>query len=210
MSGRPNVFLGTPTGHSLFVNTQLSIDAILPFIGFKYFLAGYSDVALARNLIVTRFLSSDFDWLMWVDSDIRFTLDDWHLLWEGDEALVTAPYARKIPGCSPSLYGLGFTRVHRSVYERIADLRKEDGSEYCGRFYLDGEMHLHCHPVGTTQDDRWLGEDRGFFMLAQLADVNHRLETRTQLRHAGYFEYGYPEQCDPAIHWWSPPPEENA
>jgi hypothetical protein len=156
-----------------------------------------SDISLARNEIVHVFLQTGMQWLMWVDSDIVFQVDDWNLLWEGDEDIVTAEYARKIPGLKPAAYGLGFTRVHRSVFVAIEDLHNEDTvTETAQRYYMGGAMKVNFHPCGASGDNRWLGEDRGFFTLAAMAGCTHRLETRTRLKHVGHIEFGYPNQME--------------
>lgn len=176
--------------------------------GHIYFHHGISDIALARNIVTQRFKESDCDWFMMIDSDIIFTEQDWDYLWEGSEMLVTAAYARKIPGKSPANYGLGFTRAHRSVFDAIDNCRNSEGAEYANRFYMDGAVHVNYYPGGVTGDSRWLGEDRGFFTLCQMADVEHRLETRCQLQHVGSFVYGYPDQSNGA-HFFRPEEEES-
>jgi hypothetical protein len=213
---REDVYIGCPSiDGRIFVNCMLSINRCMNYFGQSYFLCGYSDIALARNHIVHAFLKTDKNWLVWIDSDMHFTEQDWLLLWEegvacptnpnGDpEDIVTAAYARKIPGAAPANYGLGFTRVHRRVYEAIADLKNSDGAELVGRFYMDGEIRVHYHPIGNSPDARWIGEDRGFFTYAQMTGITHRLETRTRLKHAGYFEYDYPAQVSSEVVWYVP------
>lgn len=167
-----------------------------PFYAQPFIYAGNSSIALARNIIVHYFVEKMplYDWLMWIDADTRFTPMDWQLLWEGDEELVTAEYARKILGMPPVQFGLGFTRVHRSVFERIKLLNTEEGEERVNRFYHDGEKLVDYHPNGALQGGRWIGEDQGFFMWAGLAEAKLRVETRTKLLHAGTFAFAYPEQ----------------
>jgi hypothetical protein len=200
------IFFGLPT-----IDRRIDVDCAIAVFktiaregGQSYFHMGISDIALARNIIVNQFLKSDCDWLMMIDSDIIFSEDDWQLLWEGDESIVTAPYARKIPGKEPASFGLGFTRVHRNVFNAIDELKNRDGAEYAGRFYMDGQTYVNYFPVGPTGDSRWLGEDRGFFTLCMMAELNYRLETRCRLRHVGYFIYGYPQQNND-VTFWSPP-----
>jgi hypothetical protein len=190
------IFFGIPS-----IDRRIDIDCVVSTFkklhecGGEIFInGGVSDIALTRNIIAKRFLKSNCDWLMMIDSDIIFSDEDWGFLWNGDEDIVTAPYARKIPGQAPANYGLGFTRAHRRVFTAIDQLETEQGSELASRFYMDGEMYVNYFPGGVTGDSRWLGEDRGFFTLCQIAGLNHRLETRTRLGHVGLFVYGYPTQ----------------
>ena len=55
-----------------------------------------SDVALARDITAQRFKKSGLEWWMLIDSDMIFSDEDFEFLWEGDEPIVIAPYARKI------------------------------------------------------------------------------------------------------------------
>jgi hypothetical protein len=157
---------------------------------------GQSNISLARNELAHTFLEKfpEFEWSMWIDSDIVFTPEDWLTLWEGDEEVVSACYSRKVLGEPATEFGLGFTRVHRSVFEKIKELTTDDGQEHAQRFYHKGAMLVNYFPNGANPAGRWLGEDHGFFMLASLTDCKPRLEKRTKLRHVGEIEFGYPNQ----------------
>lgn len=167
----------------------------IPHYGHPLFFCGMSNIALARNEIAHLFVEkTPFDWLMCIDSDTSFNEDDWKLLWEGDEEIVCAEYARKILGEKPVQFGLGFTRIHRSVFEKIKALMHEDGAERVNRFMHKGQMMVDYYPNGAIQSGRWIGEDQGFFMWAALTEASIRMETRTKLGHVGRFEFGYPNQ----------------
>lgn len=170
-----------------------------PFYARPFIFSGNSSIALARNEIAHVFVEKmpEHDWIQWIDADTRFTPADWQLLWEETdkkELIVCAEYARKFLGMPPVQFGLGFTRVHRSVYEKIRELKTEDGQDRVNRFYHKGEMMVDYHPNGATPQGRWIGEDQGFFMWAAACDIPTRLETRTKLGHAGTFCFGYPDQ----------------
>ena len=204
------IFYGVPCAtRNIDVDCAIAIfKTVHQYGGQTYFHMGISDIALARNLVVQKFLLSECDWLMMIDSDIIFSDDDWNFLWEGDEDIVTAPYARKIPGKSPALFGLGFTRVNRRVFHSIDALQKDDSSPFVDQFYMDGAIHSHYFPNGVTGDSRWLGEDRGFFTLCAMASIPYRMEPRCTLRHVGSFIFGYPDQSNGTT-WWRPVEEES-
>lgn len=170
----------------------------MPMYHRPFFFAGNSNVAMARNNIAHLFVEklTSYDWIMMIDSDTGFTIDDWNILWEGDEHIVTAEYARKKIGEKPVKFGLGFTRVHRDVFEKMKALLNDDGSERLGRFYNEGQMMVDYFPTGSIDSGRWIGEDQGFFMWAALTDSSVRIETRTRLKHIGRFEYCYPDQIE--------------
>ena len=160
-------------------------------------LGGCSDPGLARCKIAHVFVekATEFDWLMMIDDDMIFTREDWELLWEGDELIVCGDYSKKILGQRHTGTGLGFTRVHRSVFEMMKDLKTDEGGELVERFYMDGEVLVDYFPSGTRlMKSRRLGEDQGFFMLCSLVTQSMRWEKRTRLGHVGRFVYGYPNQ----------------
>jgi hypothetical protein len=161
-----------------------------------YFYVGMSDIALARNHIAHKFVEHEpnFDWLMQIDSDIEFDLSDWEKLWEGDEDIATAEYSKKVIGEPPAQFGLGFTRVHRSVFEKLKALENEDGTELVPRFYHKSEIMTGYYTAGPNTEARWVGEDKSFFFRASLTNATYRIEKRTHLRHIGQFAFHYPQQ----------------
>jgi hypothetical protein len=187
--------------------------------GNMVFLNGCSHVAMARNAIVDGFLRSDYEWLVCIDSDIVFSERDFRLLldyplpdqpagieFEGqaaamdaaatrtDDGLVLiscAEYSRKIDNGEPARFGLGFCRVHRSVYEALEVLTAGDGSARVHQFMHAGKLVSDFHPSGCMTDGQWLGEDTGFFSLVRLAGITPRIEQRTRLIHWGRKSYDY-------------------
>lgn len=197
MISRDKILVAMPVYNSLIDAGCVSgLLSCAPFYERPYIFSGNSSIALARNEITHMFVEKmpNYEWLMWIDADTRFTPRDWQLLWEGDDKLIVcAEYARKFLGMSPVQFGLGFTRVHRSVYEKIKALTL-DGEDRVRRFYHKGEMMVDYHPNGALGEGRWIGEDQGFFMWAAACEIPTRLETRTRLVHAGSFGYEYPQQ----------------
>jgi len=197
MIPREKILVAMPVhNYMLDVECVSGLLACAPLYHRPLFFAGHSNIAHARNIMAHTFVekATEYDWLMWIDADTVFKVDDWKLLWDGDEEVVVAEYAKKILGQPPVQFGFGFTRVHRNVYERIKALMHEDGAERVNRFYHDGQMMVDYHPNGALQSGKWIGEDQGFFMWAGMAEAKLRLETRTRLGHAGRFVYGYPDQ----------------
>lgn len=178
------------------LDTYQGLLECLPYYYAPLFWAGVSDVALARNHVFNRFVEkfTEFEWAMLIDSDIGFSKSDWELLWEGPEDVVCAEYSKKVIGEPPAHMGLGFTRVHRSVFERIKELRNEDGSERVPQFYHQGELYTSYCSTGANAEGRWVGEDKTFLFYAALTGATYRIETRTRLRHIGSFAYHYPQQ----------------
>jgi hypothetical protein len=166
---------------------------------------GDSNVAHARNSCAHYFLNRTVcDTLFFLDTDILFTLEEFMWMLEGSEQVVIAPYARKVMGTQPTGFGMGFCRIHRSVFEMLNGLiDQETGTEMLGRYYLDGEIATHFHYTGASPDARWFGEDTGFWHYCALAGVTQRLERRTRLGHVGRYVYGYPNQLPAHVAPWA-------
>lgn len=202
------IFFGVPTiDGRIDVNCAIGIfRAINLYGGQSYFHRGISDIALARNIIVHKFLKSDCEWIMMIDSDIIFSEQDIDYILKSPDLIATAPYARKVPGKAPALFGLGFTLVNRKVFEKIDELTGDGGQEIAAKFYMDGEIHTNYFPMGVTGDSRWLGEDRAFFTLCSMTGIKYTMETRCRLQHVGSFMYGYPDQSN-GVRFWKPEEE---
>lgn len=180
---------------------------------------GVSSVSLARNLIAETFLQSNFEWLICQDQDIIASPQDFQFLMEPTlhevetestkielrmrdgmrglaDVIVSAEYSYKDDALRPCRYGLGFTRIHRSVFEIIRELRHEDGSPRTWQCLFQGRLMTDFFPQGpfisqVIPNGEWKGEDVGFFTLASLADIVPRIETRTRLWHVGTKAYPY-------------------
>ena len=68
----------------------------------------------------------------------------------GPERIVIAPYARKVLGMAPTGFGMGFCRIHRSVFQMLDGLVDENGEEQLGRYYIEGQgVATHYFFTGT-------------------------------------------------------------
>lgn len=168
------------------------------------FINGISQVNLARNMIVNRFLAETaFMWLVCIDSDIEFKRIDLEMLLSnptssqatkdenGNDLVVVAEYSRKVESLDPVRFGLGFARIHRSVFAALESLRTDDGRERLERFAWQGQLLTDYFPSGAYPPLQWYGEDTGFFHCVRLAGIYPRIEQRTRLTHWGRFGYPY-------------------
>lgn len=160
-----------------------------------YVLVGDSNISHARNSMAHYFLTkTDCDTLFFLDSDIVFTPSDFAAVLDGQEQIVIAPYARKFFGMAPVGFGMGFCRIHRSVFETLSELVDIEGSELLPRYYLDGEVATHFFFTGASTDARWFSEDTGFWHWCALQGITQRLERRTRLGHLGFYKFECPDQ----------------
>lgn len=176
-------------------------------VGAQYDHVGESSISTARDYVVHYFLTrTTCDWLVWIDSDISFSLQDWDYLLEDDagELAVCAEYMKKTQDLSVQVanFGLGFARVHRSVYEKLDGLTDESGaprvSRYRSRVEIRGEHSIEefveYHPIGIHLDGSRRNEDHGFWLLVSLCAVPVRKETRTKLGHTGDYTWWYDKE----------------
>jgi len=113
------------------------------------------------------------------------------------DVLVCAEYPFKNDDLEPVKLGMGFVRIHRSVFRMLQELKHPDTGEprlwqcsHKGRIITD---FFPTGPVISTfvPTAEWKGEDHGFFTLCMLAGLIPRIETRTQLTHIGRKGYPY-------------------
>lgn len=179
-------------------------------------------VSLARNTLVNQhFLPRPmFEWAVFIDDDTGFSTQDFKILMDypahppggdltqldvpevnpegtslndkGQALIVTAEYARKVDDFQPVRFGMGFTRIHRSVFQILIDATEADGTPRIGQYYhQSGELHYHFFPEGPGFEGQWFGEDMGFYHLCRLVGITPRIEQRCQLLHFGSKAYRY-------------------
>lgn len=187
--------------------------------GNMLFLNGCAGPQLARNLLAHGFLRSQYEWMVGIDADIAFTAADFKILMDypmsplsmnaptipplnkamDDEAtrdaagnilLSVAEYSRKVDALDPCRFGLGFVKIHRSVFTALDALNFEDGSPRVQQFLWKGAL-VSDYFIGGAMAGQWKGEDTGFFELVRLAGITPRIEQRCRLIHVGSKEYAY-------------------
>jgi hypothetical protein len=156
---------------------------------------GGSNVGAVRNRIADVFLNkTQCSWLVMVDDDIGFTLQDWDLLWEDEagELAVCAEYLQKIDGARiPAVFGLGFARVHRRVFELLTELTTSDGTPWVQQGIYTGALLWDFFPQGVNGAGEYRQEDHGFWALVHTAGCSIRMERRTRLIHSGRSSWTY-------------------
>jgi hypothetical protein len=140
---------------------------------------GDSLVTRARNKIVAEFMQTEYEYLMFIDSDIKFSMKDINTLRAHDKDIIGGVYLKKkIPyepvansviGNEGELLlmkeaGTGFLLIHRRVFEKISE-------QYPDGFYKhdDDEKELPYYDyfrVGVV-NGRYLSEDYYFCHLAR-------------------------------------------
>jgi hypothetical protein len=175
---------------SIIQTLSVSGGQVTPFV-----LTGDSNICHARNSVAHYFLTkTDCDTLFFLDSDIAFSPSDFAAVLDGQEQVVIAPYARKVFGMEPVGFGMGFCRIHRSVFQTLSDMTDSEGQEALPRYFYNGEVATHFFFTGASPDARWFSEDTGFWHWCALNGITQRLERRTRLGHIGFYKYECPNQ----------------
>lgn len=156
------------------------------------FMPGCSEVNLVRNIAAAQFLSTNYEWFVNIDSDVGFTRRDFEYLMDGDELAVYAPYAKKDGSQTAAEFGLGFARIHRSVFEKMLEHKSEDGTPSINHFYWRSHMCYEFYPSFANAAHHWSGEDHSFWKLVMMVGVTPRKETRCVLRHYGMAAFVLP------------------
>jgi hypothetical protein len=154
---------------------------------------GGSNVGAVRNTIAHEFRErSTAEWLVMLDDDIGFGVEDWDLLFEGEELAVCAEYLQKLDGRRvPARFGCGFCRVHRQVFDRIIALTDDSGVPWVRQGIYAGRLMYDFFPQGVNSAGEFRQEDHGFWTLVHLTGVPTRVETRTHLNHSGRSTWVY-------------------
>ena len=166
-------------------------------------LVGDSLVTRARNKIVKRFLETDYEYLMFVDSDIEFNRSQIDQLRSHDKKIIGGVYLKKkLPYsavCNRFLgkegdlnimgeMGTGFLLIHRDVF---LDIRKKY-PEHAYRPENDEEKgdYYDYFRVGVIEG-RYLSEDYLFCWLARQAGHKVYMDSSVLVTHVGHAAYPF-------------------
>ena len=178
---------------------------------------GEGFVGRSRNQICSRFLESDFDELLQIDSDILYTPEAVDRIASLDVPVVAAFYAKKAPGkpvwianrtseggsltvdtderglVKVETIGTGFMKVQRKVLEAMRD------SGLAARYIVDGTdiVEYEFYPFRVVKG-RLRSEDWGFCDNAHHLGFDVYGDTRNVVRHLGTAIY--PTQESEMIH----------
>jgi hypothetical protein len=181
-------------------------------------LTGASLVPVARNILSADFLQSDCTDILWIDSDILFTVNNVLRILSHDEAIISGCYATKDqhaqgirfagsalsepppPMGERGLFELrhapaGFLRVQRQVFERMIESFGKEIAYSIHSNAKEGLLDYDFWRVGV-KDGKYLTED--YYFCEQARRLGYRIfaDTSILLGHIGSAVYPLTYQCE--------------
>jgi len=170
-------------------------------------------IAYARNILTARFIQSDYDYLLFIDSDVEFEPECPLRMLVAQKDIVCTPYRIKTGDPSITKYtttvkdmqnvpilpgGLveilqgpaGMMMIHRRVFEKLMKERPD--------LEIKTQQHKDLFPKDlknisfwdcTFKDGIWTGDDIAFCNLARSVDFKLHGNIESSLTHHG--SYGY-------------------
>ncbi len=165
---------------------------------------GSSQIDMARSHLACAALAHGADVALFIDSDILFDPLDVTVLADSAreaQAVVGAPYSQRKMGAglvgsfgpdinevtffeggglyrTPGALGMGFTAIHRSVFEKLDPL-----PQYAACNSQDGIVRPYFQRI--IADGYWLYEDASFCHAAREAGSSTFVDTRVRVKHLG-------------------------
>lgn len=206
------VFLALPVYggyHPHFVHSLLPLMAHRPCEMMVVPCVGDSLVARARNRLAARFLASDCTHLLFLDTDLIFSLDHIRRLISHEEPIVAGLYPKKqrelgwvcnvLPGVPEQADGLqevlyagtGCLLIAREVLEEMVSRRPE--IEYDPDDGDEPGLKWDFFSTGVIQGEdgrrRYLSEDWSFCEVARQLGYRVMMDTQVILKHCGEIVY---------------------
>lgn len=180
------IYIGTPTGEGKINHLQTQsliagVHGLISKFGHKvnYITVPQNSVSVARNLITSKFLYSDFDYVIFIDDDVVFNPQDLFKLanYPEEYKVISGAYVRRSNGISDdfthtlmdgekdktvakALYtGGGFLRIAKSVFK---DLEKDTRSFRHPSVQKQENQYLKTYFDARFEDSQFISEDVDF------------------------------------------------
>lgn len=199
------ILLATPSldhkVHAKYLETVLIITRILEQNEIQWELSfelGNSDISLARNCLVTRFLASEADYILFIDSDIHVTAEHLKDFLLSTSLVIGGAYRKKEKEIhytmknlektekpfifNVSAIGTGFLKINKSIFSWLEV--KEEVAEFTYR-----GIKMKKFFYSDVIDGVFYGEDYLFCYRVRQLGVDIRVDTKLTLKHFGDFCY---------------------
>lgn len=182
---------------------RLAYELISKEIPHDFLMTGNESlITRARDTSAAEFLKSDYERLLFIDSDIEFNVSDVIRLWNLDADIAVGAYRVKKPDSHLTVWkdgkltdlnefvepvevdyaGTGFMMIKRSVFEKLKEVVPE---------YIEGEKYKQCWAFfqDPIEDGIHLSEDYFFCKRARESGFKVICDPKIRLKHWGSFAY---------------------
>ncbi len=215
---KPSLYIAMPCYDMVKINTMISMVKLVAQLTKAQIKMEVNTmkspyIAYARNILTARFIQSDYDYLLFIDSDVEFEPEYPLRMLVAQKDIVCTPYriktndpsqvkytttvkdAQNVPilpgGLVEILQGpAGMMMIHRRVFEKLMKERPE--------LQIQTHQHKDLFPKDlkifsfwdcTFKDGMWTGDDIAFCNLARSAGFKLYGNIESTLTHHG--SYGY-------------------
>ena len=215
---KPSLYIAMPCYDMVKIQTMISmvkLVAQLTTAGIKKEVNTMKSpyIAYARNILTARFIQSDYDYLLFVDSDVEFEPECPLRMLVAQKDIVCTPYRIKtndpaqvkytttvkdtqnVPilpgGLIEILQGpAGMMMIHRRVFEKLIKERPDlEIKTHKHRDLFPKDLKIFSFWDCTFKDGIWTGDDIAFCNLARSVGFKLHANIESPLTHHG--SYGY-------------------
>ena len=215
---KPSLYIAMPCYDMVKIQTMISmvkLVAQLTTAGIKKEVNTMKSpyIAYARNILTARFIQSDYDYLLFIDSDVEFEPECPLRMLVAQKDIVCTPYRIKtndpaqvkysttvkdtqnVPilpgGLIEILQGpAGMMMIHRRVFEKLMKERPDlEIQTHQHRDLFPKDLKIFSFWDCTFKDGMWTGDDIAFCNLARSVGFKLHANIESPLTHHG--SYGY-------------------
>jgi len=215
---KPSLYIAMPCYDMVKIQTMISmvkLVAQLTTAGIKKEINTMKSpyIAYARNILTARFIQSDYDYLLFIDSDVEFEPECPLRMLVAQKDIVCTPYRIKtndpaqvkytttvkdtqnVPilpgGLIEILQGpAGMMMIHRRVFEKLIKERPDlEIKTHQHRDLFPKDLKIFSFWDCTFKDGMWTGDDIAFCNLARSVGFKLHANIESPLTHHG--SYGY-------------------
>ena len=215
---KPSLYIAMPCYDMVKIQTMISmvkLVAQLTTAGIKKEVNTMKSpyIAYARNILTARFIQSDYDYLLFIDSDVEFEPECPLRMLVAQQDIVCTPYRIKTNDPSITKYtttvkdtqnvtilpgGLieilqgpaGMMMIHRRVFEKLMKERPDlEIKTDKHRDLFPKDLKIFSFWDCTFKDGIWTGDDIAFCNLARSVGFKLHANIESPLTHHG--SYGY-------------------
>ena len=215
---KPSLYIAMPCYDMVKIQTMISMVkfiAQLPKAGIKMEVNTMKSpyIAYARNILTARFIQSDYDYLLFIDSDVEFEPECPLRMLVAQRDIVCTPYRIKTNDPSITKYTTtvedtqnvtilpggfieilqgpaGMMMIHRRVFEKLIKERPDlEIKTDKHRDLFPKDLKIFSFWDCTFKDGIWTGDDIAFCNLARSVGFKLHANIESPLTHHG--RYGY-------------------